>query len=89
MRVSLKTAALIAAALVGLTGSTALADHGRYETRRISNGPRPDQYVLVRTMHRAASAERPYALTGRGDDATRRDADRPMPLHLKGPRGNY
>ena len=60
---SIKHAAFAAAALVVLSASSvALADQAQpaYREMRIAGGPRPYQYVLVRT----ARAERPYALTG-------------------------
>ena len=89
MRTSLKTAAVVAAITVGSISSSALADHQRYELWRISAGPRPDQYVYVRT-DQMRHHERPYALTG-SDRAhvARRDAVWPTRLHLKGPRSNY
>lgn len=58
----------------------------RYEYKRISQGPRPDQYVLVRseTVH----SEQPYALTGQ---AERSRAERPtvQPSHPKGTHDAY
>ena len=88
MFTSWKSAALVVVVVVvvGSMSSVALADHQRYEMKRIHAGPRADQYVYVRT-DRFEQRERPYALTG--SDREARASERPMPLHLKGPRGNY
>ena len=85
MLTSWKSAALAAVA-IGAMSPMAMADHARYELKRITAGPRSDSYVYVRA-HRSESGERPYALTGA--DRERRERNWPTPLHLKGPRNNY
>ena len=54
----------VAAVAVGVLSTATFAATPRYETRRMSMGPRPDQYVLVRTDHEKRSSAS-YALTGR------------------------
>ena len=81
----------IAAVGVILTAgyASAAAPDAKYELKRIPMGPRPDQYVLVRT-DRAVQAERPYALTGeRQERRTERPSARPTPSHPKGTHGAY
>ena len=58
----------------------------RYEYKRISQGPRPDQYVLVRAT--PVQSEQPYALTGHTE---RSRAERPtvQPSHPKGTHDAY
>ena len=69
--------------------ASAATPEAKYELKRIPMGPRPDQYVLVRT-DRADEAERPYALTGEGEARrTQRPAARPTPSHPKGTHGHY
>ena len=53
----------VAAIAVGIAAPAAFAGAPRYEARRIPMGPRPDQYVLVRTKV-ARGGVRPYALVG-------------------------
>ncbi|MDQ3439451.1 MAG: hypothetical protein M3478_03780 [Planctomycetota bacterium] len=84
-----KKAAVLAAILAGSASSAALADHPKYVLKRILRGPRPDQYVLVRT-HRPAEGERPYALTGDADARRgHRAVERPTPTHPKGTHGHF
>jgi len=82
--------AAAAAVLVSAMSSVALADaQATYRMQRIPMGPRPDQYILVRT-NPAPPSERPYALTG--SDAQRNPARAPMrstPSHPKGTHGEY
>jgi len=60
-----------------------------YELKRIPMGPRPDQYVVVRT-DRAPQAEQPYALTGESQPARAvRTNSRLTPSHPKGTHGQY
>jgi hypothetical protein len=56
-------AVLIASALAAGAAAPAFASGPRYGMTRLSNGPRPDRYVLVRTEARPAPSA-PYALTG-------------------------
>ena len=81
----------IAATAAVLTASFAFAGTGtaRYELKRIPMGPRPDQYVVVRT-DRAVPAERPYALTGDAQrDPAKRVNVRHAPSHPKGTHGQF
>ena len=82
-----RTLAAVGALAMATMCSAATAAAASSSYVRISNGPRPDQYVLVR-QPRVSSPDRPYSLTGQ-DGA--REARRviPTPLHLKGPRGQY
>ena len=81
------TKMLFAATLaLGATACAASANTGtRYVEKRISQGPRPAQYVLV---HAKPQAERPYALTGERERAR---AARPavQPSHPKGTHDAY
>jgi hypothetical protein len=79
----------IAAVAVVLTAgyASAATPNTNYELKRILMGPRPDQYVLVRT-DRPVQDGRPYALTGDRDERrTERPAARPTPSHPKGTHG--
>ena len=73
---------------LGATACTASPDSGaRYEEKRISGGPRPDQYVTVRVDQQA---DRPYALTGEArKTSAERVAERPAPTHPKGTHDAY
>lgn len=53
----------VAAVAVGIAAPATFAGAPRYETRRVPMGPRPDQYVLVRT-NADRGAVRPYGLIG-------------------------
>ena len=52
----------VAAVALSLWAPAAFASVPKYQIRRVSMGPRPDQYVLVRAGREEAA--RPYALTG-------------------------
>lgn len=79
----------LATIVVAGMSSMAMAGHDRSHMKRVTVGPRSDVYVWV-PADRFEQRERPYALTGSERDAAeRREAKRPAPQHLKGPRGNY
>jgi hypothetical protein len=73
--------ALSAAACAASTDSAQ-----RYEYKRISQGPRPDQYVLVRAEQ--TEVDRPYALTGQ-TEKTRAQRPAVQPSHPKGTHDAY
>ena len=79
------TKTLFAATIaLGATACAASADAGpRYVEKRISGGPRPDRYVLVRAER--PTAERPYALTGQTEKAR---AERPA-VRASHPKGTH
>ena len=80
-------AALAAVAVVASASSAAMANSDvRYVERRISTGPRPGQYMLVRVER----TEQPYSLTGvESGRRTYGPTIRPAPLHPKGPQSAY
>ena len=81
------TKLLLAGGIALSTAACASADSApRYEYKRISQGPRPDQYVLVRSE--TVRSEQPYALTGQTE---RSRAARPtvQPSHPKGTHDAY
>jgi hypothetical protein len=80
----------VAAIALGTGACTASTDSGaQYVQKRVSMGPRPDQYVLVRA-DQAEQADRPYALTGEARETrVERPAQRPTPSHPKGTHGQY
>jgi len=83
------TKTLFAGAIaLGATACAVSADSGpRYVEKRIPQGPRPDQYVLVRA-ERAEAAERPYALTGQ-TEKTRAQRSAAHQSHPKGTHEAY
>ena len=64
MFAGMKQLVAAAAVAVGAFSTAACAAAPNYQVRRVPMGPRPDQYVFVRTA-REAGAAAPYALTGR------------------------
>ena len=83
-----RKAVVVAAIVAGSMSSAALASpQPKYVLKRIPGGPRPDQYVLVRT-HEAKERQRPYALTGNAEERREhRVVSRPTPMHPKGTHG--
>ncbi|MGB7157326.1 MAG: hypothetical protein WBD40_04620 [Tepidisphaeraceae bacterium] len=85
----LKYLAAATVVVLGSTASVASADDGsRFIVKRISAGPRPASYVLVRT-HSAADAARPYALTGDVATSSKRSAVRATATHPRGTHDPY
>ena len=82
---------IAAVAVIVLSAGCASAGTGdtKYELKRISMGPRSDQYVLV-PVYRSPQADQPYALTGETQDRNVKRANpQPTPLHPKGTHGQF
>jgi hypothetical protein len=78
--------ALAAVAVVASASSAAMAgSDARYVVRRISNGPRPTQYMLVRVDR----GDQPYALMGTESGTRAHRTAWATPTHPKGPQSAY
>jgi hypothetical protein len=89
MSTLMKAAVAVGAIVVSASSAAMAGSDARFVSKRISNGPRPDQYMMVR-VDRPARADRPYALTGNDSERRMYRASlRSAPLHPKGPQSAY
>jgi hypothetical protein len=86
MTTFLKTAAFAATVLLA-TSATQASAGPRHVLKRVPGGPRPDQYVWVRTSV-GEQRDQPYALTGTAPAKQRKAVSWPTRTHPKGTHGH-